>query len=48
MIVSGFGGCRFEFDDRRIRPQSFELVVIPGHLIEHVNDEITVVEEDPA
>ena len=47
MIVSGFRGCRFEFDNRRIRPQTLQLVVVPSLLIKHMNDHVAVVETHP-
>lgn len=48
MIVSGFGGGRFEVDDGCIRPQPLELVVVPRLLIEHVDNHVAVVQQDPA
>ncbi len=48
VIVSGFRGCRFEFDNRRIRPQSLELVVVPGLLIKDMNNHVAVVQEHPS
>ncbi len=48
MIVSGLSRRRFILDDGGVGPETLELVVVAGLLIEDVNNHVAVVQKHPA